>query len=357
MKKVCRPFLALMSLLLVLGLALPLVASADMVKKVDNFIVFFDQSGSMAQANVMAGHQKLDRAVAAAAGFDQAVPNLGYNSGVAAFAPFKTISAPAAYTKGSVGTAAAGFVPAFNSMTTMGDGLASVDPVIGQLSGKTALILFTDGEWNEGADPVAAAQSLYGKYGTNLCIHTVSYAEKPKGQQTIDAIRALSGCSVVVDAKSIETEAGMAKFAKDVLYDEVQPPPKPVAAPAPAPAPAPVPVPVKKKEIITFNLLFGFDKSAITDDMVPVLEQAKMILQEDATVNFVVSGHTDSTGPEVYNQGLSERRAASVKNWLVSNGVSAERLEAVGYGETQPKYDNTTKEGRKLNRRVELQSK
>lgn len=143
------------------------------------------------------------------------------------------------------------------------------------------------------------------------------------------------------------------------------PAPAPVAvappAPAPAPvvvAPAPAPAPVViAKEIVSFNLLFGFDKSAITDDMVPVLQQAKMILEEDSTVNFTVSGHTDSTGPEVYNQKLSERRAASVKNWLVSNGVSAARLEAVGYGEAQSKYNNATKEGRKLNRRVELQSK
>ncbi|MBE0576433.1 MAG: OmpA family protein [Desulfuromonadales bacterium] len=147
----------------------------------------------------------------------------------------------------------------------------------------------------------------------------------------------------------------------------VQPAPEPVvAAPAPvavAPAPAPVvvapaPAPVVvAKEIVSFDLLFDFDKSTIKDDMVPVLEQAKMILEEDSAVNFIVSGHTDSTGPEAYNQGLSERRAASVKNWLVSNGVSAARLEAVGYGETQPKYDNATREGRKLNRRVELQSK
>ena len=111
------------------------------------------------------------------------------------------------------------------------------------------------------------------------------------------------------------------------------------------------------KEVITFNLLFGFDKSAITDEMVPVLEQAKMILEEDPGTTFVVSGHTDSTGTEDYNQGLSERRAASVKNWLVSNGLSASRLQTVGYGETRSKYDNATKEGRKLNRRVELQSK
>jgi OOP family OmpA-OmpF porin len=354
MKKVCRPYFSVMAFVLMVGLALPFAASAEMVKKVDNFIVLFDQSGSMAQANVMAGHQKLDQAVGTVARFDQAVPNLGYNSGVAAFAPFKTISAPGPYMKGSVGSASAGFVPAFNHMTTMSDGLANVDPVIGKLSGKTALIVFTDGEWNEGGDPVPQAKALYDKYGSNLCIHVVSYADTPKGQQTVAAIRGLNGCSVAADGKSLESDMAVAQFAKDVLYDEVTPKPAPVVV---VPPPPPAPEIIVVKEVITFNLLFGFDKYAITDEMIPVLEQAKAILEEDSAVNFVVAGHTDSTGPEAYNQGLSERRANSVKDWLVSNGIAAGRLEAIGFGETDPKYDNATKEGRKLNRRVELQSK
>jgi OOP family OmpA-OmpF porin len=188
----------------------------------------------------------------------------------------------------------------------------------------------------------------------------VSYAnaDDTKGKEIINALRANSSCSVAADKMSIQNTAGMEQFVKNVLYEEVQPPP-PAPKPAPVvvpPPPKPAPVPVAK-QVVTFNLLFGFDKSAITDDMIPVLEQAKMILEEDATVNFVVSGHTDSTGPENYNQGLSERRAASVKNWLVTNGIPEARLEAVGYGETQAKYDNNTREGRKLNRRVELQSK
>jgi OOP family OmpA-OmpF porin len=342
-----------MAVVLALGLAFPLTASAELVKKVDNFVVFMDQSGSMAQAKAPAGHQKLDQAITAVTLLDKVTPELGYTSSVAVFAPYKMLSAPATYKNGSLTSAATGFTPPFNHMTPMGDGLADIGPVIGQLSGKTALIMYTDGESNQGIDPVAESKALYGKYGANLCIHVVSYADTPAGQQTVDGIRALNGCSVAADGKSLVTDAAMTQFAKDVLYAEVAPKPKPVVV-APVVVPPPV---VKAKEIVTFNLLFGFDKSAITDDMVPVLEQAKMILEEDSTVNFEVSGHTDSTGPETYNQGLSERRAASVKNWLVTNGVSAARLETVGYGETRAKYDNGTKEGRKLNRRVELQSK
>ncbi len=357
MKKNCKAALAATAIVLSMSLALPLSASAELVKKVDNFIVFMDQSGSMAQANVMAGYQKLDQAIKDVNRLDKAVPELGYKSSVAMFSTYKVVSTPAVYKAGSLSTAANSVVPPFNEFTNIGDGLMKIDSVIGQLPGKTALIMYTDGAANEGPDAVATAKSLYSKHGDNLCIHVVSYADTPKGQQVIDGIRALSGCSVAADAKSLASDAAMAQFAKAVLYDEVQPPaPAPVPAPMPAPAPKPAPVPVAK-QVVTFNLLFGFDKSAITDDMIPVLEQAKMILEEDANVNFVVSGHTDATGPENYNQGLSERRAASVKNWLVSNGIPETRLEAVGYGETQAKYDNNTKEGRKLNRRVEMQSK
>lgn len=350
MKQVSRYFMTITSLVLAICLVSPFVAGAEMVKKVDNFIVFMDQSGSMAQAKAKPGEQKLDKAVVAVKRLDQAVPELGYTSSVALFAPYKTVSQPATYKTGSIGSAAESFKPAFNSFTTMGDGLTAVAPAT---SGKTALIMFTDGVWNAGVDPVASAKNLYSQ-NSDLCIHVVSYADTPEGQQTIDAIKALSGCSVVVDAKSLESDTAMAQFAKDVLYEERKPAPKPAPKVAPAPAPAPAPV---AKEIITFNLLFDFDKADIKDEMIPVLEEVKMILKEDSGTDFVLSGHTDSSGPEVYNQGLSERRAASVKKWLTDNGVAASRLEAVGYGETRAKYNNDTREGRKLNRRVELQSK
>ena len=354
MKQVFRYLMVVLALLLVSGMVAPADVSAEMVKKVDNFVIFIDQSGSMAWAKATPGNQKFEQSVDAVKRLEQATPELGYNSAVAVFAPFKTVTQPATFKKGALSPAAAGVSPPFNQMTPMGDGLGDIAPLIEGLSGKTALIVFTDGESNTGTDPVAQAKNLYDKNGSNLCIHVVSYADKPTGTQTISAIRELSGCSVAADGKALASDAAMAQFAKDVLYEERMPAPKPAPKPAPAPAPAPAPV---AKEVVTFNLLFGFDKAAITDEMIPVLEQVKMILDEEPGTNFVLSGHTDSTGPEVYNQGLSERRAASVKNWLVSNGVAESKLQAKGYGETQSKYDNSTKEGRKLNRRVEMMSK
>jgi OOP family OmpA-OmpF porin len=73
---------------------------------------------------------------------------------------------------------------------------------------------------------------------------------------------------------------------------------------------------------------------------------------KDKRVNL--SGHTDSIGTEAYNQKLSERRAASVKNYLTKKGIDAGRISAQGFGETKPIADNKTKEGRAKNRRVEI---
>ena len=343
---------------LTLALALPLNASAEIVKKVDNFIIFLDQSGSMNHHKYEAlGKNKLKLAVETINRLDKVIPELGYTATSAVFSPYKMLSDTAVYKNGSLEAAYAQKTALFNQWTTLGDGLNALAPVVKGLSGKTALIIFTDGNANAGADAVTAAQALYAANSQNLCIHVVSFADTPNGEYVIEKIRTLSGCSVATDINALTSDAALGQFAKDVLYEDVMPKPAPVVKkPAPVVVVKPAPAPVVK-EVITFNLLFGFDKAAITDEMIPVLEQAKMILEEDPTADFMIKGHTDSTGPEAYNQGLSERRAASVKNWLVENGIAASRLETAGYGENSPKFDNATAEGRKLNRRVEMESK
>ena len=353
MKKNKQLLLVALTVAILSTLCLASVSVAKIVPKVDNFILFLDQSGSMAQQHATMGTKKIDMAVAGLRAFNQAVPDLNYNSGLFLFAPFEAVAQPGAYDKtamsGAISTIGTKF-DIFNRTTPLGDGLMDLDPVIAGMNGSTALIIFTDGASNIGADAVSQAQALYSKYGTKLCIHVVSYADSAAGQEIVDRIRAISSCSVPADAASLSDAVAADQFAKDVLVEEV--------ADEPAPAPmAPAPAPVMAKEIITFNLHFGFDKYQITDEMVPVLKQVKMALSQQPDAAFAINGHTDATGTDAYNQGLSERRANSVMNWLVTNGVEASRLEAVGYGESQPKYDNATKEGRKLNRRVDIITK
>ena len=134
------------------------------------------------------------------------------------------------------------------------------------------------------------------------------------------------------------------------------PPPTPPSPPVPTPPspPVPTPPPPAPKKIILRGVNFDFDKSDIKAEFAPVLDEAVRILKENPEVRVRIEGHTDSTGSEDYNQGLSERRSQAVTDFLVSGGIESSRLQTAGYGESQPMADNSTREGRAMNRRAEI---
>jgi OOP family OmpA-OmpF porin len=144
-------------------------------------------------------------------------------------------------------------------------------------------------------------------------------------------------------------------LCKALEKDKPKKKPKPAAAPAAAePAPAP-PAEAVQERIVLRGVNFDFDKAEIRPDAAVILDEVISILSGKPDVQVRVEGHTDSTGPEAYNQGLSERRADSVRKFLVEKGIEEARLTSVGFGESNPIATNDTREGRALNRRVELQ--
>jgi OOP family OmpA-OmpF porin len=99
---------------------------------------------------------------------------------------------------------------------------------------------------------------------------------------------------------------------------------------------------------------FDFDRAVIRGEDYAKLDEAVEMLRASGDVKVEIAGHTDSTGTEAYNQGLSIRRAEAVRRYLVDKGIADDRLIVKGYGELQPVADNGTREGRFMNRRVEL---
>lgn len=99
---------------------------------------------------------------------------------------------------------------------------------------------------------------------------------------------------------------------------------------------------------------FEFDSAKLRPSAEQQLQQAVRKLRDNRGVGVDVVGHTDSTGSEAYNQDLSMRRARSVADYLIANGISAGRLRVDGKGESSPIATNETREGRAQNRRVEL---
>ncbi len=102
------------------------------------------------------------------------------------------------------------------------------------------------------------------------------------------------------------------------------------------------------------TILFDTGKASLKTESVSVFVDIIKILNEYPTAKFTVEGHTDSVGSEKLNQSLSEKRANSVRDFLVKEGIGADRLTAIGYGEAKPIATNNTRAGRTQNRRVEI---
>jgi len=137
--------------------------------------------------------------------------------------------------------------------------------------------------------------------------------------------------------------------------DGVPAPAPVVTRTTPPPARTPVAPPTVQRVVLNADTFFDFDKTTIKPEGRQVLDQVAAQAAQLNLETIIATGHTDSTGPAAYNQGLSERRANAVKAYLVNQGVPTDRVYVEGKGATQPIASNATREGRAQNRRVELE--
>jgi outer membrane protein OmpA-like peptidoglycan-associated protein len=103
------------------------------------------------------------------------------------------------------------------------------------------------------------------------------------------------------------------------------------------------------------NIFFDFDKYSLRTESYHELNRWVEVFKKNPGLKAEIHGHTCWIGTEAYNQNLSRRRATAVVNYLVTQGIAKSRLTMKGFGETRPAANNKTREGRELNRRVEVQ--
>lgn len=156
-----------------------------------------------------------------------------------------------------------------------------------------------------------------------------------------------------------------------------------VVTPAPTPTPMPMPTPTPERDVVVVepqpepgyvcpgtpaganidergcwvleaDYLFDFDKAVVKSQYYGMLNDVATVLRQNPGLRLEIQGHTCTIGAADYNMGLSRRRANAVRDYLVRQGISANRLSTVGYGQTRPAATNATREGRSKNRRVEL---
>lgn len=310
-------------------------SDAKLVPKVDSFVLFVDQSGSMYMRHKTIEDLKIRLAKRVLADMNRIIPELGYQGAVELFAPLQELLAPTVYKRVVFGNAIAKIredLEIYGRMTPMGPGIKGIDPLLSRMQGRKAVIIFSDGEANLGPDPVGEARALVNKY-PGLCFHVVSFADSPKGKKILEDINKLGKCVMADGGVLVYNGPALEQFVKEVFYDEV---------------------PDKEEVIVLRGIHFDFDKYNIKPEWVPVLDEAVNILKKHPEIKIVIEGHTDAIGTIPYNQKLSERRAKAVYDYFIGKGIDASRMKMVGYGKLRPKADNKTAEGRAINRRVEL---
>ena len=171
------------------------------------------------------------------------------------------------------------------------------------------------------------------------------------------AVKDGSGACVVTSGQVLPECAGARPAPPPRPAEPARPaaPAAPTAPAAPAAPARPAPASVRQAVVIQADALFDFDKSVLRPDGKQSIDGALDKLRGVDLEMVIATGHTDSIGTDAYNQALSERRAAAVREHFVrEQGIPVERLETRGFGATQPVADNGTDAGRARNRRVDV---
>ena len=308
--------------------AAPVTSCSKKVESVD-FVV--DYSGSMMMGYAKLKKVKVEVAKSLLISINDKMPALNYDAGLHTVAPASTIVPQGPWDRAAM---ARGIVKLRSNldivgrMTPMGDGVKAHTNLFSGMKRKAAVILFTDGDNNRGIDPVAEVQQIY-QTQRDIVFHVVSFADNKNGKATLDRIAALNKDTIYVDAFELASnEAALDKFVKGVFCAE-------------------------DEVIVLRGVNFAFDSYALDSKAMGILNEAAALIKSKPGKPVTLQGWTDYIGSDAYNAKLSQRRADSVKSYLVQQGVSASRITAVGKGKSY-KYDNKTEDGRYMNRRTEV---
>lgn len=325
------------------------VSSGEYVQKVDNFIVIFDDSSSMSLDKNW--QSKIEQAKVVANNMNNTIPTLKLQSGFRAFGPMAySLAEGTPLQHGMTTYSKSAYGEAINSVVMTGGNTPMSRPIamatddLSASKGDIAVIVIGDGLENIGAPAAETAQALKAKYKERVCIYTILIGDDAAGRATMAQVAKAGECGFATDQEALSTPAGMASFVEQVFLKQTGN----VAAPTP-PAPA-----EKRSFTVELKVEFDFDKANIRPEYYKTLIEFGEFIRTypEHTVNL--AGHTDNFGTDQYNLKLSQRRANSVRDFLLKHFTTIEpsRLTTVAHGLSQPIADNKSKEGRQKNRRV-----
>jgi OOP family OmpA-OmpF porin len=372
----------------------PKVQAGEYVPKVDNFMIIFDASATMAEAYKDSDKFNLAREIVSR--MNQTIPDMELMGGLRkfgeSFCPFNRTSS---LIYGLTPYSEQGLEDALDTMKKAygGSPLAAAIEAAGKdlapASGPSALIVVSDGKWIDNT-PVVSAEEIKNQFGDRICIYTVLVGDDPKGQSLMKKVADAGGCGFSVTADQIYSSDDMADFVQKVFFkkvvakaldsdgdgviDELDRCPGTPGGVAVDKRGCPLdtdgdgvydykdqcpgtPKGAKVDAVGCWVLglvYFDSDKSKVKSEFNQMLDEVEAVMKQNPDLKVEVRGHTDNRFSKEYNQKLSEDRAESVVAYLVKKGIDRGRFVTVGYGLSTPAASNSTREGRAKNRRVEL---
>lgn len=372
----------------------PRLRAGELSQRAENFLVVLDASGSM--GDQYQGQVKLDLARDFVNRMNQTIPNIRlkaglrklggtYNPPIQTFLIYGVSDFKKPGLEGALKTvvSSGGETPLASAIQRASDDLESAQ-------GRIAAIIVSDGGGTIG-DALAAAKSMKGRFGDRLCIFTVVVGNDAFGREVMKQIAREGHCGFAVNEEATRSRVAMANFVESVFFTKVadqdrdgvldpsdQCPDTPRGVQVDARG---CPLRVKAMDSDGDGVLdnvdkcpgtpsgarvdargcwtlqgvkFETDKWDVKSAYYTLLDAVVDVLKRNPSLRVQVQGHTDNIGTANYNQGLSEKRAQSVSEYIRRKGISKQRLNNVSYGLTRPVASNKTPKGRAENRRVQM---
>ena len=347
----------------------PAIVSGHLQQQKNTFLVINDSSSSMSDTYLgpgFSGKSKHSVEKELLNRMNKTIPNIPLSSGLRSFGFGPCLSWGFTHLNQAVQSYSSGsFDSAINSLSCSSGGTpvasafnaASTD--LTSAPGNIAVILLSDGH-NYDISPATQIQTLKEQYGDKLCVYTVWVGNEKEqaGQAVLQHLADISDCGFSTTASAISSSSGMADFVAKVFFTHTTPVEGDADGDGVVDSKDKCPntprgAIVDKDGCWAFHgVLFDHDKATIKSEYKSLFDNATKVLNINPGLTVEIQGHTDSNGSEKYNQNLSERRAISVKQHLVENGIAASRITTKGFGESRPVASNDTDSGRAENRRV-----
>jgi OOP family OmpA-OmpF porin len=345
--------------------ASPVTAGSGERVIVDHAYLVIDSSQSV--------DQEFAREKALVESFVGAMPNGTYQTGSVAFGGYDRQASPLAPFDRAAARSRASELEYLKEGTPLDRVLDEVALDMAGKRGRAAVVIFSDGlptdpvgreiDHQSVFDAVANVATLY---DGEVCIHTVQVGSDPAGAAFLNTLAGMTPCGSARAATSIQNVAALQGFERQIFLGAAE-----TGSVAAAPTDSdgdgvidgrdqcpgtPLTAKVDARGCWRLQgLRFAFDSDVIKPSYFAELDELARVLKRNPNMRVRIDGYTDSIGTERYNVGLSERRAAAVRRYLIEkSGIDSARLKTQGFGDTNPAYSNETEDGRAGNRRTEL---